>query len=88
MVATHRQLIEKVTMHGPAVYRIRVQGALDPDWASRLEGMNVTEARSEAGEVETILVGRLQDQAALSSVLNAVYELHLPILSAECLEGR
>ena len=87
MVATHRQLIEKVTMHGPAVYRIRVQGALDPDWASRLEGMNVTEARSEAGEVETVLVGRLQDQASLAGVLNAVYELHLPILAVEMLEA-
>ena len=88
MELTHRQPIEKVTMHGPAVYRIRVQGPLDPDCASRLEGMNVTEARSEAGEVETVLVGRLQDQAALAGVLNALYELHLPIVSAACLESR
>jgi len=88
MVVTPQQLIEKVTMHGPAVYRIRVQGSLDPEWTRGLEGMNVTEARSEAGEVETILVGRLQDQAALAGVLNALYELHLPIVSAECLESR
>jgi hypothetical protein len=87
-VTEHKQLVEELKMDRPAVYRIRVQGPLDEEWARRLEGMNVTENRSEGGEVETILVGRLPDQAALSSVLNALYELHLPIVSAECLESR
>ena len=33
----------------------------------------------------TILVGHLQDQAALSGVLNELYELHLPLLTVESL---
>jgi hypothetical protein len=33
------------------------------------------------------LVGRLADQAALSGVLNSLYELHLPVLSADCVDS-
>lgn len=76
---------ELLTMGGPATYQIVVQGAIDPSWASRLAGMNITERRSDKGEVETVLVGRLADQTALSSVLNSLYELRLPVVSADCL---
>jgi hypothetical protein len=34
----------------------------------------------------TILVGHLIDQAALAGVLNALYELHMPLLSVECMD--
>jgi hypothetical protein len=34
----------------------------------------------------TTLEGYLRDQAALFGVLNTLYELHLPVLSVECLE--
>ena len=74
------------TMHGPAIYRIRVRGHLESSWRDRVGGMQITETRRNAGEVETVLVGRLADQAALAGVLNDLYELHLPVLSAECLE--
>lgn len=75
------------SMTGPAIYRIQVQGRLDATWSDRVEGMNVTAAATEGGAVQTILVGRLPDQAALSGVLNTLYELHLPVLSVECLEA-
>ena len=74
------------TMHEPANYRIRVRGHLDANWSDRLGGMQFTERESPDGEVETILAGRLADQAALSGVLNTLYELHLPVLSAEYLD--
>ena len=73
-------------MKGPATYRIIVQGAIDPSWASRLSGMQISEKQSAEGGIETILVGRLPDQAALSGVLNALYEMHLPVVSADCME--
>jgi hypothetical protein len=79
--------VDLVTMQDPAIYRIVVRGTLGPDWSARLSGMSITQRKTEEGDIETILVGRLPDQAALSSVLNAVYELHLPVLSAECLES-
>jgi len=78
---------DSLTMQGPAIYRIVVRGTLDPDWSSRIAGMSITERRTRADQVETVLVGRLADQAALASVLNALYELHLPVVSADCLES-
>lgn len=79
--------VENLSMRGPATYRIIVQGALDPNWVARMAGMSVSERNLEDGELETILVGRLPDQAALSGVLTTLYELHLPIVSADCLES-
>ena len=36
----------------------------------------------------TILIGHLKDQAALSGVLNALYDLHLPVISVELLDEK
>jgi hypothetical protein len=81
----NRQHEARPTMHGPAVYRICVRGRLEATWSDRLEGMEISESRGSDGEVETVLVGRLADQAALAGVLNTLYELHLPVLSVDCL---
>ena len=74
-----------LTMHGPAVYRIHVRGRVDPRQSDRLAGMQLTEISGSNGTPETILVGRLQDQAALSGLLESLYEMHLPVLSADCM---
>ena len=57
----------------PANYRIRVQGHLDRTWTARLEGMAIKPDMS-AGPNVTILEGYVFDQAALSGVLNTLYE--------------
>ena len=72
-----------INLDTPAVYRIRVQGHLDDSWSDRLAGMVITKAYMENKLPTTILVGRLADQAALSGVLNALYDLHMPLLSVE-----
>ena len=71
----------------PGNYRIRVRGFLDESWSERLGGMYIT--TSNRGDRKTVvtLVGRMQDQAELSGVLNTLYELHLPLLSVENLDG-
>ena len=73
------------TMKEPAIYRIRVRGHIDAKWSERLEAMNITEVQRSDREKETILVGRLADQAALAGVMNTLYEQHLPVLSVDCL---
>ena len=78
---------DELTMSGPATYRIIVRGELDPSMGSRLAGMSISTRFSGDGELQSILVGRLPDQAALSSVLNALYDLQLPVISADCLES-
>ena len=72
----------------PSTYRIRVQGRVDSSWADRLGGMTMTEDSSYDQAAVTILEGHLPDQAALSGVLNTLYEMHLPLLSVESLDER
>lgn len=67
----------------PATYRVRVQGYLDDRWSDRLGGMEITASRQAHETAETVLVGWLPDQAALCGVLNALYNLHLALLSVE-----
>ena len=73
----------------PASYRIQIQGALDPQLSGRLGGMDIQAQRfGDMRMPVTILSGRLRDQAALFGVLNALYDLRLPVLSVEYLEQR
>ena len=66
----------------PAIYRIHVKGVLSSDWTHKLAGMQITTSSKN----ETLLVGKLADQAALAGVLEILYNLHLPVLSVECME--
>lgn len=78
---THKEL----RLDMPATYQIRVQGYLPESWSDRLGGMMVIPSGQAADEApETTLTGCLLDQAALFGVLNALYDLHLPLLSVEC----
>ena len=70
----------------PATYRIRIQGRLDSNWVDRVGGMAVTVEPSANQPGISTLVGYLPDQAALSGVLNTLYDLHLPLLSVENLD--
>jgi len=67
----------------PATYQIRVKGYLDSSWSDRLGGMEIRANDQAEGAPETILAGWLPDQAALSGVLNALYDLHLSLRSVE-----
>jgi hypothetical protein len=49
--------------------------------------MTITEGSPEVQPPVTTLMGELSDQAALAGVLNTLYELHLPLLSVECLSN-
>lgn len=70
-----------------AIYKIIVQGKLDKDWAESIGGLAInTEKRKEEGYITT-LEGLLKDQSALSSVLNFLYDMHLTVISVECLEA-
>ena len=71
----------------PATYRIKVQGRLDDTWSDRVGGMAVKMSTDANALSVTTLTGHLTDQAALSGVLNTLYELHLPLLSVEYLDG-
>jgi hypothetical protein len=65
------------------VYEIRVQGDLDPSWSDRMRGMKIEQVEPGPPPV-TLLTGELPDQSALHGILNTLLDLHLPILSTEC----
>lgn len=75
------------SMTEPGSYRIQVKGRLEPRWSDRLGGLSITTETPEGGSVQSVLIGRLPDQAALSGVLSTLYDLRLPLVSVECLEG-
>ncbi len=69
----------------PGNYRIRVEGFIDKSWSERLGGMRITTSSEEDQKALTTLEGRMVDQSALAGVLNTLYELHVSLLSVECI---
>ena len=68
---------EPVDGDEPKLYKIRIQGHLEPRWASWFEDLSIT--RLDSGE--TLLTGPVVDQAALHGLLKKVRDLGLPLLS-------
>ena len=68
----------------PAIYRIVVQGKLEDSWSDRL-GLQITVQKKTGGKPISILVGNIIDQAALSSVLNSLYDMHMTVISVNML---
>ena len=62
----------------PDFYRIRVRGQLDQRWAEWFDGFKLISA-----DEETVLCGRVPDQAALHGVLAKIRDLGLIILLVE-----
>ena len=85
---SNSQSLENLKFEGPAPYRIRVQGHLDDNWSDRLGGMVLTRAFTAEKQPMTILIGHLKDQSALCGVMNALYDLHLPVISVEFLDEK
>jgi hypothetical protein len=70
----------------PGTYVIRVFGFIDQSWSERFSGMRInTESQGDQGLITT-LAGSLPDQAALSGVLETLYDSHFKLLSVETLK--
>jgi hypothetical protein len=68
---------------GPSRYEIRLQGRLDPRWATWFDGMTLT------GEVDTtVLRGPVVDQSALHGILARLRDLGLPLLSVRPIDDQ
>ena len=74
-----------LSFDSPACYCICIQGQITAKWMDVLEGLTITEKSLPGGVLVTTLIGELTDQAAFVGVINSLYEMHLPILSVECL---
>lgn len=70
----------------PAVYRICVKGFLDESWSDRLSGMAIDNRIAGKTSPFVALSGKVSDQTELIGLLNNLYEMHLSLLSVECME--
>lgn len=73
---------------GPATYRIVVQGTLSEAARRRFAGMRIEAIQDHETIPRTTLVGPMLDQAELRGTLDALYGLHLPIISVEQCENQ
>ncbi len=69
-------------------YQIMVQGCISKSWCDRLGGMEIFLSPKGTSNEETILQGKVTDQAELSGILNSLYELHHPLLSVRYLGSK
>jgi hypothetical protein len=63
---------------------MRVKGALDMKWSDWFDGFIITPQADD----ETLLTGRVVDQAALHGLLNKIRDLGLPLLSVKRVEPK
>lgn len=61
----------------PAIYQIRLEGQLGPEWADWFGGMSLALAVNG----DTLLTGPVTDQAALHGLLKKVRDLGMPLIS-------
>ena len=66
----------------PRLYQIQISQTLDATWMEWFDGLTIT----PQADGSTLLVGRLDDQTALHTVLNKIRNLNLDLLSVSYTE--
>ncbi len=74
---------ETSTANGGGRYEIRLEGHLDPRWASWFDGLDLT----KQCDGTTVIRGPVADQSALHGLLQKVRDLGLPLLSVTRVES-
>jgi hypothetical protein len=67
----------------PVIYEIRVKGVLDEQWSDWLGGLTIVPQASG----ETLLTGRVRDQAALHGLMVKIRDMGLPLLSVKRMDA-
>lgn len=75
---TTSKLIKKY--EGKATYQITIQGKVDPNFIARFSGFYVTHIETESKTLST-LTGKIEDQEALSGLLNILFDHQHKIIS-------
>ena len=74
---------QKITLDQPIPYQIKVPGALEKNWLDWNDGLTATIETDKNGDPITIVTTTI-DQAALQGLLQHLYSLGLPLISAIC----
>lgn len=65
---------------GHATYQITVNGKVSPEFMSKLNNLIVTHTETKGGILST-LTGEIEDQEALSGILNILFDQRYPVIS-------
>ena len=72
----------------PAIYKIKVEGVLKENWIENFQGLKVNIEGSLSGNPVSVLTGKINDQSALSGLLNTLYNFNMTILSVNMLKSK
>jgi hypothetical protein len=78
--------MKRIRLDQPALYRIEVQGQLDPQWSAHFDSMECTVEGVADYLPVTSLYGRVADQASLHGLLNRIRDLGLPLLTVRFIQ--
>lgn len=73
-------------LNSEQIYAIQLAGKLSPTWSEWFDGLSIIVTGEEEGDPKTLLVGPIEDQAALRSLLCRIWNLNLTILFVQRLE--
>lgn len=75
-----------IKFYEKAIYEIKVNGKLDNAWVKLFDGMNIDVIQVSENRFISTLTGLIYDQAALSGILNSLYDRHFTVVSVKCIE--
>ena len=75
----------EINFKDPAIYRIVIQGSIDPQWSDPHWGLQVNISKSKDGKSITSMVGRINDQSALAGILSMLYDMQMTVISVNML---
>ena len=79
--------LPRLTLTTPAAYLIRVRGQTDRNWAEYFDDFSVEVSTFPDQAAETILRGRVRDQAELVGMLHYLYYYGTTLVSVEYVGG-
>ena len=76
--------MNEIKFSGPAEYIISIQGNLPESLASNIGGLRSISVDETDKNITTSIRVKIKDQAALSAVMNTLYEWRYAILLVKC----
>jgi hypothetical protein len=80
------QKVNQFSFKNPSIYKIKVFGDLNQRFSERIGGMQLNVERFHKEGPVSVLIGQINDQSALSGVLNTLYDRQLTIISVAMLK--
>lgn len=78
---------ENINFGGKAIYEIQAVGNLSKISSDLFGDMVIESTQLSENKYKLTIKGLLRDQAELSGLLNTIYEMHLSVVSVNCIEA-